>query len=211
MEPLKSTMTPQLILASSSRYRAKLLDTIQIPYRAISPAYEEAPLAGESPQERSIRHADAKAKSVATSANDLITPDTIIIGSDQVAFSGSTMLGKPLTRQAAVDQLTATSGKWLAYVTAVCLYRDQEKIWQGQERFDIKFRPLTARRINWYVDLDQPLDCAGSIKAEGLGLCLIEQMRGRDVNTLYGLPIIMLLDALDDLGIAFESLLGETL
>jgi MAF protein len=200
-------MTPQLILASTSRYRAKLLDTIQIPYRAISPDYDEPPLAGESPQARSSRHAEAKAKSVAALANDLITPESIIIGSDQVAFLGSTMLGKPLTRQAAVDQLTATSGKWLAYVTAVCLYRDRKKIWQGRERFDIKFRSLTAKKINWYVDLDQPLDCAGSIKAEGLGLCLIEQMRGRDINTLYGLPIIMLVDALEDLGIAFESLL----
>ena len=200
-------MAPQLILASTSRYRAKLLDTIQIPYRAISPDYDEPSFAGESPQARSSRHAEAKAKNVATSANDLITPESIIIGSDQVAFLGSTMLGKPLTRQAAVDQLTATSGKWLAYVTAVCLYRDRKKIWQGRERFDIKFRSLTAKKINWYVDLDQPLDCAGSIKAEGLGLCLIEQMRGRDINTLYGLPIIMLMDALEDLGIAFESLL----
>lgn len=204
--PLNRTMTAQFILASTSPYRAKLLDLVHIPYKTVSPDYDELPLAGESPQDRSSRHAEGKAKSVATMNSELVTSESIIIGSDQVAFMEQTMFGKPLTEQAAIDQLTATSGQWLGFVTAICLYRDQQVIWQGQDRYDIKFRPLSTEKIKWYVDQDRPLDCAGSIKAEGLGLSLIEQMQGRDINTLYGLPVLLLLDALEELGIGLENL-----
>ena len=199
-------MPIQFILASTSPYRAKLLDLVRIPYTAVAPDYNERPLAGESPLDRSSRHANGKAKSVANMDLEGVTRESIIIGSDQVAFMGQTLFGKPLTRRAAIDQLSTTSGKWLAFITAICLYRDRQIIWQAQERFEIKFRDLTAEKIKWYIDLDQPLDCAGSIKAEGLGLSLIEQMQGRDINTLYGLPVLLLLDALEDLGIALEDL-----
>jgi len=199
-------MATQFVLASTSPYRAKLLDLVHIPYKTVSPDYDELPLEGESPLHRSSRHAEGKAKSVATLNSDSVQSESIIIGSDQVAFMEQTMFGKPLTEQAAIDQLTKTSGQWLAFVSAICLYRDQKVIWQGQDRYDIKFRQLTSEKIKWYVDQDRPLDCAGSIKAEGLGLSLIEQMRGRDINTLYGLPVLLLLDALEELGIELEDL-----
>jgi MAF protein len=206
MLPLNPTMTAQFILASTSPYRAKLLDLVHIPYKTVSPEYDELPLAGESPQDRSNRHAEGKAKSVATMNSELVPSECIVIGSDQVAFMEQTMFGKPLTQQAAINQLTSASGQWLAFVTAICLYRDQQLIWQGQDRYDIKFRQLSSKKIRWYVDQDRPLDCAGSIKAEGLGLSLIEQMQGRDINTLYGLPVLLLLDALEELGIELEDL-----
>jgi septum formation protein len=206
MLPLNPTMTAQFILASTSLYRAKLLDLVHIPYKTVSPEYDELPLAGESPLARSNRHAEGKAKSVATMNSELVPSDAIIIGSDQVAFMGKTMFGKPLSEQAAINQLMATSGQWLSFVTAICLYRNRQPIWHGQDRYDIKFRQLSNAKIKWYVDQDRPLDCAGSIKAEGLGLSLIEQMQGRDVNTLYGLPVLLLLDALEELGIGLEDL-----
>ncbi|MEW5889999.1 MAG: Maf family nucleotide pyrophosphatase [Pseudomonadota bacterium] len=177
-----------LVLASTSVFRRELLQRLQIPFDVAAPAVDESPLPGEAPARTAERLAQAKARAVASDH-----PGSLIIGSDQVAHLGETRFGKPLVRERAVEQLRAMRGRVVVFHTALCLYNSVT----GRSRLqgiptEVRFRELTDAEIERYVDKERPFHCAGSAKSEGLGISLLEYMRGDDPNALIGLPLIAL-------------------
>jgi len=193
-------MPPKLILASTSAYRAALLAQLGFEFEQLDPLYEEQSQDGENPKAKASRLAREKA----ISATSLLPIDTacIIIGSDQVAhFANGNTLSKPSNFEKAADQLRSCSGQWLKFSTGVCLVDNEGKVLsEGLDEYEIKYRQISDNDINSYLQADKPYDCAGSIKAEGLGIHIIEEGRGKDINTLYGLPLILLLRMLRSLG-----------
>lgn len=187
---------PRIILGSSSNYRRQLLEKLNITFEQISPDVDETPAPQESPFELCQRLARNKAEAIAS-----IHPEAIIIASDQSAALGSEILGKPGTRTNAIAQLEACSGKTVRFNTAVCVYDGKGSFLNDVDSFDVTFRTLSLPQIERYIDIDQPLDCAGSFKAEGFGITLFSSMRGSDPNTLIGLPLIKLIDLLGKAGL----------
>ncbi len=188
---------PRLILASTSIYRARLLEKLGVEFEQTDPDYEELSVPGESPAVKACRLADGKALSV---QQDLpARRDAIVIGSDQVAHLDDRCFSKPGTHQRAFTQLSVFSGQWLSFTTAISLLDNHGARRCGCETYRIKFRNLTATEINNYLLRDHPYDCAGSIKAEASGVTLLEDTDGRDVNTLYGLPLMLLRELLLEL------------
>ena len=185
-----------LILASSSQYRKMLLENIGIQVDTYAPDINETPLCNESPTALSLRLAEAKARRVAAEFNSLDS-DIIVIGSDQVALvqtgTGPQLLGKPGTSENAVKHLMACQGKQVSFYTALCLHQPASKktITQVDET-RVFFRHNREKAIRAYVEKEQPLDCAGSFKSEGLGILLFEKIESRDPNSLIGLPIMLL-------------------
>lgn len=183
-----------LILASTSRYRRELLERLRLPFHVARPDVEESPLAGEAPPTLAQRLARAKAQAIA-----IQHPESWIIGSDQVAALESQALGKPGTRENAISQLSAMSGREVRFHTAVCLARG-ETVFEAIDTTVVRFRTLDTDEIARYVDVEQPLDCAGSFKSEGLGIALFEHIESRDPTALVGLPLIMLSKMLREAG-----------
>lgn len=180
--------TPRLVLASTSIYRKQLLERLGIAFETARPDVDETPLNGETPVETANRLALAKAQAVAEHF-----PDALIIGSDQVAHRGNTRFSKPGTTKNAIAQLHEMSGQTITFHTAVCLYNSQTGHSQLEGvPIEARFRPLSEAEIIRYVEREQPLDCAGSAKSEGLGISLLEYMRGDDPTALIGLPLIAL-------------------
>lgn len=173
-----------LILASTSRYRAELLSRLRIPFNCANPGVDEAPLPGEPPCALAARLARAKAMAVAARS-----PGTWAIGSDQVAELAGATLGKPGSRDTACAQLMAMSGHEVLFHTAVCV-SDGTTLREVVDLTRVVFRPLRADEIERYIDAEQPLDCAGSFKCEGLGISLFEAIESRDPTALVGLPLI---------------------
>ncbi|MDR7136283.1 septum formation protein [Lysobacter niastensis] len=174
-----------LILASTSRYRRELLNRLGLPFDTARPDTDETPLSGETPQSLAARLSSAKAEAVA-----LLNPQAWVIGSDQVAeFDGGT-LGKPGGREAAIAQLRAMAGRSVRFSTGVCLARAGRTPLQALDTTTVRFRALTADEIARYVDAEQPFDCAGSFKSEGLGITLFEAIDSQDPTALIGLPLI---------------------
>lgn len=181
-----------LILGSSSPYRSELLAKLQLPFTTASPNIDESPLMGESPAQLVLRLAENKARKVAES-----NLSALVIGADQLAVLEGEVLGKPGTIDNAVRQLQAASGKTVTFLTGLALYNAANQQMQSVvEPFEVNFRHLTAAQIRRYVDMEQPLDCAGSFKSEGLGISLFNELRGSDPNSLIGLPLIRLIDML---------------
>ncbi len=192
------TDTPALLLASSSPFRRQLLDKLGLDFIHQSPDIDESPLADESPREMVMRLALNKASALAGDH-----PDTLIIGSDQVAVIGDRVLGKPGTREKAIEQLSAASGQRVTFLTGLCLLNTATGRTQvACDPFHVQFRTLRPAQIERYVDAEQPLNCAGSFKSEGLGIVLFKAMEGRDPNTLVGLPLILLTEFLAAEGIS---------
>ncbi len=187
-----------LILASTSTYRQTLIQKLGIPFQAISPPFSETSIAGESPTERALRLAVGKARSLADEY-----PNHLIIGSDQVAFlAPDRILSKPGSHAVASEQLLACSGRTVHFYTGLCLLNTQTNQCQAMvEEFRVRFRTLTKSEIERYLVREQPYDCAGSFKCEGLGISLFEAMEGRDFNGLIGLPLILLCELLRKEGI----------
>lgn len=182
----------QLILASTSPYRRELLGRLKLPFEVCSPEVDETPLPGETPEETAYRLAIAKARSA---AKDF--PDALIIGSDQVATLDGLQLGKPHTHDNAVRQLTLMRGRSVVFHTALCLYNSRTGNTQVKVvPFTVHFRNLSDAQIERYLAKEQPYNCAGSAKSEGLGIALIEKMDGDDPNALIGLPLIALIEML---------------
>ncbi|MCQ3830383.1 septum formation inhibitor Maf [Microbulbifer elongatus] len=182
----------RLILASSSPYRRQLLEKLRIPFECQAPRIDEQPLPGEPASELASRLATEKALAL---AND--HPDALIIGSDQVAECNGTLLGKPGNTENAIDQLSRSAGQTVNFHTGLCLADARDGSHHTLcELFSVRFRPLSASEIRRYVELEKPLDCAGSFKSEGLGIALFEKMEGSDPNSLVGLPLIRLIDLL---------------
>jgi len=187
----------ELVLASASRYRRELLARLGFAFEQISPAVDETPLAGESAAATAHRLAVAKARAVAPRR-----PAALIIGSDQVAECDGVRYGKPGNAAAAARQLAALSGRTAIFHTAVCVLDACD----GSERSRIvpcavTFRVLSPARIEDYLHREQPYDCAGSAKSEGLGIALVARIRGDDPTALVGLPLIALTDLLAQAGL----------
>lgn len=176
----------QIILASTSPYRREILDKLQLPFQCHAPNVEELPKANEDASTMASRLAIAKAKSVAKHY-----ADGLIIGSDQVACINGKKLGKPGDHKTAQSQLKEASGKIVMFYTGLCVVNAQNNIvHQLVEPFAVKFKTLTDLQIERYLRKEQPYDCAGSFKCEGLGIVLFEELKGRDPNALVGLPLI---------------------
>lgn len=189
---------PRMILASTSTYRKSLLNRLKIPFETIDPEIRESVKEGETPLERSLRLAYDKALAVAGKLT-LATP-YIVIGSDQVAHMGSQILGKPGNHEAAAEQLTICSGNWVSFTTAISLIDQTGGVRQAAECFRIRLRELDDADIDHYLRIDEPFDCAGSIKAESAGMTLLQDTDGRDFNTLIGFPLMLFRELLADSG-----------
>lgn len=178
----------QIILASTSPFRRQLLARLHIPFNVADPGTFEVPVPGEPPQETATRLAVAKAQAMAGRF-----PDALIIGSDQVAFAMGRYFGKPGDRRLAVSQLGEMSGREIMFYTAVALLDSATGNKQSAcVPTEVRFRDLSGDEIERYVDADQPFNCAGSAKAESLGIALLEHVRGDDPTALIGLPLISL-------------------
>ncbi|MEH6636464.1 MAG: nucleoside triphosphate pyrophosphatase [Halioglobus sp.] len=187
-----------IILASTSPYRRQLMARLQIPFYCLAPDADETPLPGELPAALALRLALAKANSLA--ANH---PESLIIGSDQVASIGNSIMGKPGTHTAAVAQLRASSGRIVRFDTALALVCAAQNIeWFHVEPFHASFRQLSDMDIEYYLQREQPYDCAGSFKCEGLGITLFKSLQGNDPTSLEGLPLIALTELLTRAGVS---------
>lgn len=177
-----------LILASTSVYRKALLERLGLAFITARPEVDETPLDGEAPAATAERLALEKARAVAA-----LYPDALIIGSDQVAYRGNERFHKPGSIENAVAQLRSMSGQAIIFHTAVCLYNNRTGLHRTEAvPTEARFRPLDDAEIIRYVERERPLDCAGSAKSEGLGISLLEYMRGDDPTALIGLPLIAL-------------------
>ncbi len=191
-------MDKNLILASSSPYRRELLTHLQIPFTCISPDVDETPLSGELPQQTALRLAQVKARKIGDAHKE-----ALIIGCDQVATLDNQQLGKPLTHDNATRQLRLMRGREMTFHSALCLYNAATNSMQAEVvPYIVKFRNLTDAQIENYLIKEQPYHCAGSAKSEGLGIAIIEKMTGDDPNALIGLPLIALVNMLQNEGFA---------
>lgn len=178
----------QLILASTSPGRRMLLEKLAIPFICAAPDVDETPLAHESASQLVVRLAQLKAQALAQRY-----PHHLIIGGDQVCLLDGEITGKPGDEQHARQQLRKASGKIVTFYTGLALYNSASGVLQTTcEPFNVHFHPLSDQQIDNYIAKEQPLNCAGSFKSEGLGIALFEKLEGRDPNTLVGLPLIAL-------------------
>lgn len=186
-----------LILASTSRYRRELLLRLGLPFQTVRPDVDETPFPGESAPSLAHRLAEAKARSVAKNF-----PNAWVIGSDQVAELNGHTIGKPENYERAADQLSAASGKSMRFYSAFCLLRiEPNKIIANTDITTVYFRQIKANEIERYLHKEQPYDCAGSFKAEGLGITLFDKIESNDPTGLIGLPLIGLSKALRQAGV----------
>jgi septum formation protein len=187
----------RLVLASTSPYRKALLERLGIAFEVAAPHVDERPLRGEAPRDTALRLSGLKAQAVRAAYRD-----ALIVGSDQVALSEGRLLGKPGDHVSAVRQLRALSGKSAEFHTAVTLLDAANS--QAQTRIvpcKVQFRPLDDKRIESYLRREQPYDCAGSAKIEGLGIALVARIDTEDPTSLIGLPLIALTEMLERAGL----------
>ncbi|WP_415884587.1 Maf family protein [Neptuniibacter sp. QD72_48] len=182
-----------LILASSSPFRRQILDKLNLEYSCISPDIDESTLENESAEELVARLSASKAQKIAEEA-----PNSLIIGSDQVAVLGDEILGKPHTHENAVKQLQKLSGNAVTFLTGLSLLNSDTGQCQTEVvPFKVYFRELTTSMIENYLRAEEPYKCAGSFKSEALGIVLFDKLEGEDPNTLIGLPLIRLVRMLE--------------
>jgi len=192
-----SSDTLRLVLASTSPYRRALLERLGIPFSIANPEVNEEHRPAEAPEATAGRLAEAKARAVASRC-----PDSLVVGSDQVAVCDGEILGKPLTHANALRQLRTLSGREALFHTAVCVHNTRT----GGARTrvvpcHVTFRTLDDETIEAYLTKEQPYDCAGSAKSEGLGIALIAKIQSEDPSALIGLPLIALVDLLREQGL----------
>jgi septum formation protein len=187
-------IVPNLILGSNSPYRKKLLASLGVTFTQMQPDTDETPNQEEDPRSLSLRLGVSKAQSVANQLNKEVR--WICIGSDQVCHLDRTLYGKPGTAEQAAIQLTTFSGRWVTFSTSLALITSDGQTFSAVEDYECRFRTLSSNEIDNYIQIDQPLDCAGSIKVEKTGVSLLCDARGRDINALYGLPLMLLSEAL---------------
>jgi septum formation protein len=186
-----------IILASTSPYRKRLLERLGVAFHCLPPDIDESPLHGEPPQAMARRLAQAKAQAIAD-----IHPKSLVIGSDQVASLDGGVMGKPGNHEAAAAQLTASSGREVKFYTGLALVCSERQLQRTHvELFSAHFRSLTEQQINDYLQREQPFDCAGSFKVEGLGIALFTGLQGNDPSSLEGLPLIALVALLEEAGL----------
>lgn len=186
----------QLVLASTSPFRQQILTKLKLPFVSAKPDCDETPLIGESPIQLVMRLAEHKARSC------FLPEPSFVIGSDQVCVIDGQIIGKPLTIEKAVEQLSRQSGKAITFYTGLALFNNQtQKIQVVYDTFTVHFRTLSESMIRNYVAVERPLECAGSFKSEGLGIALFERLEGDDPNSLIGLPLIKLINLLEKEGV----------
>jgi septum formation protein len=186
-----------LILGSTSRYRKELLTRLRIPFETAAPDVDETPHSNESPKDLALRLALAKARAVA-----LKYPEAVVIGSDQVADLDGTPLGKPGNHTNAILQLQRMRGKTVIFQTAlsvVCIATGYERTDLAEVK--VKFRNLSDAEIETYLRSEEPYDCAGSAKSEGLGIALLDAIDNDDPTALIGLPLIRTCQLLREAGV----------
>jgi septum formation protein len=188
----------RLLLASTSPFRRELLMRLQLPFEVLAPCADETPWPDEQPPVLAARLAESKARSIAQRE-----PGTLVIGSDQVAVLEGDILGKPGDYERAVAQLSRASGKTLMFYTGLCLIdSDSGRRQVDVVPFRVVFRTLTPAQISNYLHREQPYQCAGSFKSEGLGIALFERLEGDDPSSLIGLPLIRLIRMLEAEGVS---------
>jgi len=181
-----------LILASSSPYRKKLLTRLQLPFRTLAPQVDETARKKETPEAIVARLALAKARAISSTHLD-----ALVIGSDQVASLDGQIIGKPGDHTAAISQLRSCSGRTVNFSTGLALVCESTGLEEVHvEHFRVHFRELPHKQIENYLRLEQPYDCAGSFKCEGLGIALFSSLNGNDPTALEGLPLISLTNML---------------
>ena len=186
----------QLVLASTSPFRRELLNRLEISFKTANPQTDESALPGESPEELALRLSEAKARAVVP-----LFPDALIIGSDQVAILDGQVYGKPGTHENAIKQLQTMRGRTVNFFTGLCLLdaKTGEAHVRGIPTL-VTFRNLSDEEIENYLRREQPYNCAGAAKSEGLGIAIIARMQGDDPNALVGLPLIALCDLFREVG-----------
>ena len=181
-----TVLSRALILGSTSRYRRELLARLRVPFDVVSPEVDETPLADEAPQTLATRLALAKAKAVAA-----LHPNAVVIGSDQVADLNGEPLGKPGNHERAVLQLQRMRGQTVVFQTAVSVVCQASQFEQTElAQIKVRFRDLSDAEIEAYLRAEEPYDCAGSAKSEGLGIALLDAIDNDDPTALIGLPMI---------------------
>ena len=198
----QSTSSRTLILGSTSSYRRELLKRLRLPFNVVNPGVDETPLANESPRDLAWRLALAKAHAVAR-----LYPDAVVIGSDQVADLDGVPLGKPGNHDKATAQLRQMRGRTVVFQTAVAVVCQASAFEQTRlASVRVQFRDLDDDDIEHYLQIEQPYDCAGSAKSEGLGIGLLASIDSDDPTALIGLPLIRTCELLRAAGIAlFKS------
>jgi septum formation protein len=200
---IASSPAPRLILASSSSYRRELLSRLHLPFEAIAPHIDETPLAGETPTATALRLAREKARAVAARE-----PGALVIGSDQVATLDGEQIGKPGSHAAALAQLQKMRGRQVVFHTALCLWDGRAADPDGSAQVEdvrvaVTFRDLPDAELDAYLRIEQPYDCAGSAKNEGLGIAILERIDSTDPTALTGMPLIALTSMLRRAGVRF--------
>lgn len=197
-----SDTNPRLILGSSSAYRKELLTRLRLPFEAMSPDVDETPLDGEAPEATAMRLAQAKAEAIGKRA-----PNALIIGSDQVATLDGRQIGKPGNHYNALQQLLSMRGRIVVFHTALCLYDSRpqaaHRIQLANVQTRVHFRNLHESELDAYLHAEQPYDCAGSAKNEGLGIAILEKVETDDPTALTGLPLITLTSMLRQANVTF--------
>ena len=189
---------PRIVLGSTSRYRAGLLRRIIDDFDQVAPDTDETPLPDETPPGRAARLAEAKARAAAANLHD-----ALVIGSDQVAALGDTVLRKPGSIEIAREQLRASSGKNVDFFTGLCVFDTRSRHCRSAlDHTRVVFRELTDAEIDRYLECERPLDCAGSFKSEAAGITLFDRIESIDPTALIGLPLIALARLLREAGFA---------
>lgn len=190
-------MTYTLVLGSSSQYRKKLLERLRLPFTTAAPEVDESRVGDESPEEYVERISKAKARALITDLDD----NTLVITSDQCATFKDEIIGKPHTVERAAEQLLHFSGQTVRFLTGLYVFNTATlEDYYALSEFSVTFRDLTLEEVTRYIEIEQPLDCAGSFKCEQLGVALFDKMEGEDPTSLEGLPLIETCKALKSLG-----------
>jgi septum formation protein len=201
---IPSSGLPGIILASSSAYRRALLSRLRLPFEAISPDIDETPLAGEAPDATALRLAREKAAAIAR-----LHPGSLVIGSDQVATLDGIQIGKPGDHARALAQLQLMRGRRVVFHTALCLLDSRldpaapAALQLENVQTLVTFRDLPDAELDAYLRIEQPYDCAGSAKNEGLGIALLARIDSSDPTALTGLPLVALSGMLRRAGVRF--------
>ena len=183
----------ELVLASSSPFRQRLLGQLSVEFRTLDPDIDESPLPEEKPETLVRRLSIAKARAVVSQA-----PTALIIGSDQVAVHQGAIVGKPRDHADAVAQLLSSSGKTITFVTSVALLNSANGNLQTEVvPFAVRFRSLTRETIEHYLERERPYGCCGSLRVDGLGIALLDKLMGDDPSALIGLPLTVLVQMLE--------------
>ena len=194
----------KLVLGSSSPYRKELLERLGVPFECVSADIDESRHEGETPEALCVRLAREKALKVKS-----IVGDAIVIGSDQVAVLGERILGKPHTRERAIEQLSSMQGQTVYFLTALCIIGEKGEIFETMVPTIVTMKKLSVKTIENYLDREQPFNCAGSAKIEKLGIALMKEVRSTDPTALIGLPLIETVNLLAKAGLEIIEGIGE--